>query len=648
MFSIVHRIQKQVASRSREEWIDDLLAFGIAALVIITSLMGWKSTQLWAGMLVTASFLSIILIALVTRRYPNPKQTAMGCAILGLIATILASTATSVYWFNSIVVGSRWIAALLLIPLLWQLCRRTTSLRIIISGIIVASLAVLGRGLIELPTVQYLSEGIDAAFGWRNIYGGYIVLILPLFLTWTLATPSKWTWVGSIITALLLSSLFFTFSQASWLAVALELIIMTILSARSAQRRWIPPRAWIIRLLVVGIISVLITTSLYVLWESQQTTKQQTNELSAIQSSSGIPTASITNRLEYWRAGLKITQLYPLLGAGPGNYSIIGRKFQRHPWSMSISPHNIIILILSEMGIIAIIFFLALLAIIFIQSWRMLIDKEHSRRLSPLQIGLLTGIIGGFTHILLDVDMEVPTLLYVFFIEIGVYTGLLGRLQHYSMKMVSHPLVVGSVSMLGIATLVFLLFFANADLASSTAIEMINSQGKHSEQSLQYALQATKQNPINAEYAIFAADHYRNFLWNNQGDAKINIERMIYWAQRAVRIHPEYSTAHFRLGEMYFFGTSSQHSFLGEAIKELETARALNPQNPYGTETMATAYILNKKPQKAQQVLVDTIVRYNDHTIEQMFMSEQEKYSLKEYISKLKKYHLDKVVSPKK
>lgn len=173
------------------------------------------------------------------------------------------------------------------------------------------------------------------SFPHPNILGGYLALTLALSLLMSLLHRKKLR-VPSY-EFIFLFALFLTFSRTAWLAFAAGIVAMLLCChvAKTKAKKYVALLLTFVALLTL-IFLPLIETRL---------TGNTTHEIT-----------SITERTAGYQEALKLFKQQPLLGTGPGNYTLAAKTLTPNQPIYTYQPvHNVPLLILVELGIIGIV-----------------------------------------------------------------------------------------------------------------------------------------------------------------------------------------------------------------------------------------------------------------------------------------------------
>lgn len=107
-----------------------------------------------------------------------------------------------------------------------------------------------------------------------------------------------------------------------------------------------------------------------------------------------------TIRITYWRQAVLILRSHPLLGYGPGTFSLIATKEKTHPKKYSSFAHNAFLENFAESGIIGGgLFFTLHLYLLFLSYKKMRSESRESEL-----VAIFLGLLGSYLNALMDFD----------------------------------------------------------------------------------------------------------------------------------------------------------------------------------------------------------------------------------------------------
>ena len=249
-------------------------------------------------------------------------------------------------------------------------------------------------------------------FNDHTIYGAVLAMLLPffagnLFLRRKDRIMSRF--ISFAMTGILLTAIFFSYSRAVWLSIAL-LIPASLLILAKVRFKYI--LAGIV-LLAAGIIYLrapLLDRLQNVESERGSDIKEHAGSIANINSS-----ASNKERINRWESALSMFSEKPFLGFGPGTYPFQYAPYQKEENLTRISTyhgdkggvHSEYLKPLSESGLPGLISFLVVILVTIWTAFRVIYrssDKSISILAASLMLGLLTYYIHGFVNFFLDTD----------------------------------------------------------------------------------------------------------------------------------------------------------------------------------------------------------------------------------------------------
>ena len=201
------------------------------------------------------------------------------------------------------------------------------------------------------------------------ILGGYLAMILPL----TLSPKKRILSLLSLAFALLLTK-----SLGALLSLVIVFTVFFLMQAHSRLKK-------VLVFLALG----MILGYMFIL----RTGSPRQNLL---------PLFSMASRFNYWKDTWEIIRAHPWTGVGLGNFALAGSRY----------AHNSFLQLWAEAGIVTIVSFLWLIAIILKNSWR-----SSERRLTT---GLVAGVCVFLVHNLMDFSFFLPAVSFIWWIMLGL------------------------------------------------------------------------------------------------------------------------------------------------------------------------------------------------------------------------------------
>jgi len=250
---------------------------------------------------------------------------------------------------------------------------------------------------------HYPKEGyyLKASFSSHNGFGGWLVVLVPLFLClpfWTgLKTMYQRIGLG-IVGILLLICLFATYSRGAWLGLMVGSgFIILYLTFKTKKLKY---KILICVFLLVSLIGIFFI--------APATIKERLTSISNIQEGSGL------GRINAWQEALSIIEDYPLFGSGLNTYSFIGSRYKMFEGG-GIYPHNSFLHMAAETGVVRLICFIWIIVELFNAGMKIL--RNHN---DFLLLGLLAGILSFLTHSFFDTHLYALQLAVLFWFMLGL------------------------------------------------------------------------------------------------------------------------------------------------------------------------------------------------------------------------------------
>lgn len=256
-----------------------------------------------------------------------------------------------------------------------------------------------------------LSRVPGGTFGNRNFVGHIGAIGLPVLLYCTLtARRGVGALFGAIEIAVVAAALVLSRSRAAWLAVALSLAPLALL-ALLLRSRWRDQGVGGRVVLVAA--TTAVTVLLAVFLPNTLNWKSESPYLESVRGVVNYKQGSGHGRLIQYTNSLHMTQAHPVLGVGPGNWSVVYPRYASrndpsldsdgmtaNPW-----PSSDMMAFLSERGAPAfaalVLFILALLLNAAAQVWRGRTAEQLFRGLALGGTVVATMVVGGFDAVLL-------------------------------------------------------------------------------------------------------------------------------------------------------------------------------------------------------------------------------------------------------
>jgi O-antigen ligase len=242
-----------------------------------------------------------------------------------------------------------------------------------------------GTLVMLIGTIHYLDAGIPAmkvraTFGNRNVFGGYLSLLVPMMFGALLYADSwgRRLWLGAGV----LLGLVVTLSGGTYLGVVLALIVLATLRGQ----RWLIPVMAILLAFSFAVLPVLPRGNDHLLYDTVRLYNDD---------------GDLSTRYMEWHAATEMARAHPLRGVGVGQY-------QRHvgthygavmPPVESREPdtQNLYLVIASTIGLPGLACFLGIFAFFAGRS-----VMGFCRAAEPFRKGLALGILGAIVAFMVN------------------------------------------------------------------------------------------------------------------------------------------------------------------------------------------------------------------------------------------------------
>jgi len=425
-------------------WLEILLiSTGITARLIIPASTSGSGVNL---LVVIFIWLALLVHLLDKSRLsaPAPTLSSVLKLLLGLFATfIVAAFINAPYKFGAFQYLVAWLSDIVLFYLVYSFCVRdrkyitallslflATGLMVMLYGLYQHFLEL--RGLAEqiqqnpslLDTIPAELQGATiaravagepfATFIYQNSFGAFLALIIPLLLALAVIRQKRW-WIGLIIGLVALFVMVKTGSKGA--------IVALILGAGLAGGIYYFLKAPSVKKGVLwagGVIIVIILSGFII--HSQMSD-------------------SFNVRLGYWDATVKIIMDNPLNGVGLNQFSNSYLYYKSADAGEVLKAHNDYLQMASEMGIPALLVFLAIWFIILksiFRPFRVIAATDcHSdgangaRRISPYILGSAFAFLISeiFQTPLIAIDIPFLSTIIIFILWVMVFRFLSGYLS---------------------------------------------------------------------------------------------------------------------------------------------------------------------------------------------------------------------------
>lgn len=235
------------------------------------------------------------------------------------------------------------------------------------------------------------SERIYATLFYPNTLAGVILLFAPMLIGFALASPPSLgarRAAAGAITLAALGCLYWSGSKAGWLIALVVALVAWMHSQINSKLKWVVMAG----LLVAGLGGFVIKYMGYLEKGAQ----------------------SLGARFDYWQAALHITFTQPILGSGPGTFSVLYRHLKPTDAEMARLAHNDYLQQASDSGLPG----FALYAAIVVGCLVLLYSRPDEAK-SWLRFGMWLGLLGWALQGMTEFNLYVPALAWPAFLLLG-------------------------------------------------------------------------------------------------------------------------------------------------------------------------------------------------------------------------------------
>ncbi len=188
-----------------------------------------------------------------------------------------------------------------------------------------------------------------------NMLGGFLVIGLLGAFGWSVSEQKNYWLFGVVIFIFGLWSLLLSFSRSAWLAFAVSLLILLILTFRI----WLFDRNRLIRVIAILGVSLIAGGLFFLLYQPFLSARAGLSDES-------VELRSVSDRAIYNEIAIDAIKYSPILGTGIGNYPWYSTDYLAHKTNYDLRGqpvHNIYLSAWSELGVIGLGLFLLIVGL---------------------------------------------------------------------------------------------------------------------------------------------------------------------------------------------------------------------------------------------------------------------------------------------
>jgi len=454
-------------------------------------------------------------------------------------------------------------------------------------------------GIEFLPwsTTQFQGRS-SALFGNPLNFGGFLVLLLPVSLVFTIKYSHKSGFLWLANTAVMALALIATLSRGPLLAALITLALLVVLTWKlfdADERR----KLGVFSLFFVGLV-------LFFVLIAQGTRLSPITRLTELGSA-----GTAATRLEIWKGALSMIAARPATGFGPDGFIVGFSQHRTNRYAALVAPevtadnaHNYPLELGATLGVPALAAWIVLLMFTYVQILR---PRDAARSMSLTTAALVSGILGYLVHLFFTVSDVSVTALWWF--TLGLIGGQADRRFYIKPTFIMRISLLLIAVAVGILALIFSwrvaaadrhFFEAQKDLAQlqfddstwqykqavdiapwwsayakQASVDMANSyqetgNAEHLQESLGFLARARAETPLDPEIHLLEAEVYLFF-----GTTKADLDRSALAAKTGLDLE-----AHSVKAYLVLAAIELRQNRKSAAYEYLEKVRHLRPSNP--------------------------------------------------------------------
>ncbi|MDD5194301.1 MAG: O-antigen ligase family protein [Candidatus Omnitrophica bacterium] len=331
----------------------------------------------------------------------SPKGTVLTRAYLGSTSLFNLSQIT-IYPFNTKQELIKYICFFSIFFVSLNTIQEKKQFERLFSVIIVWAAILCLYGIIQR---YFVLERIDTSsfsvFGNKNYFAGYMCLIAPLAIGYTLACHNHFKKITfGFLSALISASVFISLSRAASLSLVLSFFIFLLLLATSGKNKAHLWGVLVVALLALGLVTIVGFEALrfhFLLFEG-----------------------GLRERLSLSADALGIVKDFPVMGVGLGNFHLIFTIYKISTIrGFFYNLHNDHLQLIIETGLLGAFFYFSFLFKIFKDTLTH-VKLRQDPFVKNIAIGGLCGCWGLLVHSFADFNFHIPATVFLFWLILGL------------------------------------------------------------------------------------------------------------------------------------------------------------------------------------------------------------------------------------
>lgn len=287
---------------------------------------------------------------------------------------------------------------------------------------------------------------------------------------------------------------------------------------------------------------------------------------------------SSSQRIQFYKDGLKIFKDYPIFGAGGGAWAALYFKYQSYLY-WTTQTHNYFMQVLLDTGIVGIIAMVFMLVSLISAMYRLYrADLDDKERL--LFAATAAAIISLYAHASMDFDLSLSAVSIALWVLIGLINSM--DITKYAKRPKFKKVYINYTG----AVMAFIIMFLSASMSTALSYSAKGDnflKGQNLILAEQNYEKAVSYDPWNAQYRI-AYGQVLSVLGDQMKDG-LRIQKAMTEEQKAVDLEPFNSQLNAQLGAFYL-----AHGQIDKGLKYVLNAVNVQPYRPENYQQLADAY----------------------------------------------------------
>lgn len=269
------------------------------------------------------------------------------------------------------------------------------------------------------PVPRFVGTFFDYRFTtdyWPNAWAQFLLLAWPMLVwsIWCRESSRGSTGLRVAVSAIPLSCLFLSYSRGGVLAAVGQAVILGVIGMLFFRSTW-SMRTILKRSIAAFSLAIVIFAAANVVRSQNHETESVMRKATF---TAGEGKSSVSERSQFWKQALVLTNQKPLFGFGLYSFRFIQPHLQGDVLATSDHPHNVFLKFAVEKGVPASILFFLLLVLCLYSGIRGVLQR--STEIDPtLAAFVITSVIGVTLHNLIDYNLQFVGIAAPFWVMLG-------------------------------------------------------------------------------------------------------------------------------------------------------------------------------------------------------------------------------------